>query len=185
MRTILSEANISLMKLREHYARSIEKRLEVKERVPYRLSISLKEEKADCKLGPIKWEELRIEDETLHRRKPQEVLIRLYQEGYSGGGEPFYWLDARAYMEKEPLKYHVERARDIIHLLHLCGCKKIQVGLNKIHLVQREEDNKILLQIQREITWNDFLLGREIRYFDPRLIKIVVPGDVLLEGLKK
>lgn len=186
VRTILSEANISLMKLRERYARSIEERLEEKEIWPRRITMILKEDMASVTLGPMEWEEIRLEeDSNLNRRKPLDSFIRLRQKGFLDNNRPFYWLDARAYLEKDQLEKYASMASSMEELLQMCGCQKIQFSENRISLVQRSDEPSLALKLERDICWSDFIIGRETRYYLPEAVELMVPGEVILSSLGK
>ncbi len=168
------------MKLRERYARSMERRLKSRELLPQRITISTKDGKVPFAIGPLSWEELRVEKSYLHRRKPQEALIYLRQEGTLGDEKAFYWFEAHTYLEKDLLEQNISRARNLNDLLSLCDCEKVHHSHNTISLVNAEEDGRILIQLQRDIIWNDYIIGREKHRFDLNKVELSVPGEVML-----
>ncbi|MFW6381024.1 MAG: GntR family transcriptional regulator, partial [Bacillota bacterium] len=85
VRTILSEANISLMKLREKYARNMEKRLKSGKSDSLQAKVSLRQEYSynDLKVGEIKVEPLSEKSfPEIRRIQEDDCLTRIYQVQY-------------------------------------------------------------------------------------------------------
>lgn len=189
VRTILSEANISLMKLREKYARNMEKRLKSNREVQLQAKVSLKNNYSfnQLKVGKIKVEKIKNEDKYLDIKKINEndELIKIYQLKFIDEN-PYILHKLITYMEKDINGQRIKNLNSIYDLLGRKGINRLQFMDNVISVILPDknlskyfdkEDN--LIKIERKVLLNKISIGIEKMYLQSKYIEILFPGEII------
>jgi DNA-binding GntR family transcriptional regulator len=190
VRTILSEANISLMELREKYARNMEERLAGDKSNLQQATIKLLEKDKDFETGDISINKIKdVEFDDLVRTKPQERLYKIVQEKL---------VDNKVYGWQEIITYlssgiNQERLSNLNSLYELFGDKGINNVKFRNNVIQVEAANPILetrlnfkgeenlvMKSQRVILIDKLPIGIENYYFDANSIQLVFPGELVV-----
>lgn len=190
VRTILSEANISLMKLREKYARSMEKRLE-NQHVDGDLKayIRTKQQGKKVKLGEIQYSV--IYDHSKYKQINQiragDQLYRLTQLR-SLAGTPFCLHEIVAYL---PKSLDLDGLKNLDFLYDKFG----ELGYGRIRFMKntfkfRPADKELremlglkeplVIQNERTILMNAVSVGLENYYFNYDQIELILPGELVI-----
>jgi len=189
VRTILSEANISLMKLREKYARNMEKRLKSNREVQLQAKVSLKNNYSfnQLKVGKIKVEKIKNENKYLDIKKINEndELIKIYQLKFIDEN-PYILHKLITYMEKDINGQRIKNLNSIYDLLGRKGINRLQFMDNVISIILPDknlskyfdkEDN--LIKIERKVLLNKIAIGIEKIYLQSKYIEILFPGEII------
>ncbi|ACL69254.1 hypothetical protein [Halothermothrix orenii] len=189
VRTILSEANISLMKLREKYARNMEKRLENTNYQELQAKVTLREEYSYNNLnsGKIMVES---EDESrfpeIKRIKEGDELIKIYQVQYVDE-TPYCLHELVTFMEKDINRERVKNLDSIYDLLGRKGINRLQFMNNVITLEKPGktlknifEDEVDLIVSKRTVLLNKIPIGIEKVYLRGDLTKVEFPGEIVV-----
>ncbi|MFW6035872.1 MAG: GntR family transcriptional regulator [Halothermotrichaceae bacterium] len=189
VRTILSEANISLMKLREKYARNMEKRLKNDEHNELQAKVSLREEYSYNDLGISKIE-IESADENnyseIERFRQDDDLVKIFQV-QTIDDEPYYVHELITFMEKDINKRRIKNLESVYDLLGRKGINHLQFMNNVItiesptNIIRRYfsgADN--LLVSKRVVLLNKIPIGIEKMYIRTDLTKFEFAGEIVI-----
>jgi outer membrane lipoprotein-sorting protein len=189
VRTILSEANISLMELREKHACNMEQRLDGREKDLQKATIRLLKQDGELDASEVQMQEIKnVDFDELVRTKPEEKLYKIKQTRE---------VDAEKYGLQEIITYlspdiNQERIKDLDSLYELFGNKGINNLQFKNNVIQVEEADSILasqleiergapvVKSQRMIMLDKLTIGIENYYFDADNIQLVLPGELVV-----
>ncbi|GAB6138239.1 UTRA domain-containing protein [Halanaerobaculum tunisiense] len=189
VRTILSEANISLMELREKYARNMEQRLSGREADLQKATIQLLRQDGEVAASDVKLQQIDdFEFDELVQTDEEEELYKIVQ---------VRMIDNEAYGLQEVITYlssdiNQDRICNLDSLYELFGNKGVNNLKFKNNIIQVEEANAFLadkLDIDREspivksqrIMLIDKLpIGIENYYFDADSVQLVLPGELVV-----
>ncbi|MEJ6949932.1 GntR family transcriptional regulator [Natronospora cellulosivora (SeqCode)] len=189
VRTILSEANISLMKLREKYARNMEKRLKGDEYPELQAKVSLREEYSfnNLDIGRI---EIELADENLYpdieSLREDDELIKIYQV-QSVDEKPYCVHELITYMEKDLNKERLANLESVYDLLGRKGINNLQFLTNIITMESptnimkkyfKDVDN--ILVSTRMVLLNKIAIGIEKMYIRADLTKVEFSGELVV-----
>ncbi|MFW5992281.1 MAG: GntR family transcriptional regulator [Halanaerobiaceae bacterium] len=189
VRTILSEANISLMKLREKYARNMEKRLKGNKEFDLQAKVSLKSEYCynNMVTGSIQVESYDDSEYTeIQKIKEDDELIRIYQVQYVDEN-PYCIHELITYMDKDINRERLEQLDSIYDLLGRKGINRLQF-MNSIITVERPgkgtkeyfDDDDYLIASNRTVLLNKIPIGIERIYLKSELAKMEFPGEIVV-----
>ncbi|NLM97067.1 MAG: GntR family transcriptional regulator [Halanaerobiaceae bacterium] len=189
VRTILSEANISLMKLREKYARNMEKRLKSDEHSELQAKVSLRDEYSYNSLVTSKIE-IEKADENLYpdieRFRESDELVRIFQI-QSVDDKPYCIHELITYMERDINRERLENLESVYDLLGRKGINNLQFMNNIITIESPSEpvnrhfqgvDNIILNK--RMVLLNKIPIGIEKMYIRADLAKVEFAGELVI-----
>ena len=190
VRTILSEANISLMELREKYARNMEQRLAGEKSDLQQATIKLLEKDKDFEAGEInikKIDDLEFND--LVRTKPDEMLYKIIQEKLVDN-QVYGWQEIITYLSSD---INQDRLTHLNSLYELFGDKGINNVKFRNNIIKVEQANSILerrldfngkqnlvMKSQRIILIDKLPIGIENYYFDANSIQLIFPGELVV-----
>ncbi len=189
VRTILSEANISLMKLREKYARNMEKRLENNEQDDLQVKVSLREEYSYNNLN---CDQIKIEiiDENeypdIQRIRPDDELVRIYQVQYVDEN-PYCVHELITYMDSTFNKERLENLNSIYDLLGRQGINRLQF-MNNVMTVESPREllnrhfngSENVLISKRVVLLNKIPIGVERLSIRTDLTKVEFSGEIVV-----
>lgn len=188
VRTILSEANISLMKLREKYARNMEKRLENDEHQELQAKVSLREEYSynNLKSGDIEIEQA---DENqfpdIQRIRHNDELVKIYQVQMVDEA-PYCVHELITYLDRDVNMDRLENLDSIYDLLGRKGINRLQF-MNNIITVERptgmvrryfNDDNVIVSK--RVVLLNKIPIGIERIYIRSDVTQVEFAGEIVV-----
>ncbi|WP_027339337.1 hypothetical protein [Halonatronum saccharophilum] len=189
VRTILSEANISLMDLREKYARNMEERLAVKGANLQKATVKLLKDKGEINVGKINLKRVdNLQFRELVKRNPKEELYKIVQTKFVDGA-PYSIQEIITYLSSD---INEERIADLESLYELFGNKGIEGFKFRNNVVQVERGNPIIssqlslqdsdpiVKSQRVILIDKMPIGIENYYFDANSIQLVFPGELVV-----
>ena len=189
VRTILSEANISLMKLREKYARNMEKRLKSDEHSELQAKVSLREEYSfnNLDVGKI---EIELADENhfpnIESLRENDELIKIYQV-QSVDDKPYCVHELITYMEKDLNKERLANLESIYDLLGRKGINNLQFLNNIItmdsptDIMKRYfQDVDNILVSTRIVLLNKIAIGVEKMHIRADLTKVEFSGELVV-----
>ncbi|MFO7819399.1 MAG: GntR family transcriptional regulator [Halanaerobacter sp.] len=190
VRTILSEANISLMELREKYARNMEQRLAGDRSDFQQATIKLLEKDKDFEAGEINIKEIdNLEFNDLVKTKADEELYKIVQEKLVES-QVCGWQEIITYLSSG---INGERLANLNSLYELFGDKGINNLKFRNNVIQVEEANPVLeerldfrgeynlvMKSQRIILIDKMPIGIENYYFDANSIQLVFPGELVV-----
>ncbi|OCL27554.1 GntR family transcriptional regulator [Orenia metallireducens] len=189
VRTILSEANISLMELREKYARNMEQRLAGKESNLQKATVRLLKEDGEVQASEITLQKISgFESQELIKTHPGEELFKITQKKL---------IDGRPYSLQEVITYlspdiNQERISNLDSLYELFGNKGVEGFKFRSNVVQLERYNPLMatrlglkeddpiIKSQRIILIDKMPIGIENFYFDANSIQLVFPGELVV-----
>ncbi|MEC9489052.1 MAG: GntR family transcriptional regulator [Halanaerobium sp.] len=190
VRTILSEANISLMKLRERYARSMEKRLE-SQHVDGDLKayIRLKEQGQKIKLGKINYS--LVEDGLKYQQVNQlRSGDRLYKvtQIRSMASSPICLHEVIAYLPEDVDLAGLDNLDELYDKFGELGYGRIRFMKNTFKFKPADKALRQLLKLkepmvihnERIIMMNTVPVGLENYYFNYDQIELVLPGELVI-----
>lgn len=189
VRTILSEANISLMKLREKYARNMEKRLENDEHTELQAKVSLREEYLNNALNSSKIE-IEDTDENLYpeiqRIRQDDELVKIYQVQFVDD-KAYCVHELITYLEKDINRERLENLESVYDLLGRKGINHLQFMSNVIMVDNptvnvREYFNDVenLLVSTRTVLLNKIPIGLERIYLRSDITKVEFAGELVI-----
>lgn len=189
VRTILSEANISLMNLREKYARNMEQRLEGKDNNLQKATVRLLKEEGDVQVSEIILRRIsNFECKELVKTHPDEELYKITQKKLVGG-RPYSLQEVITYLSTD---INQERISNLDSLYELFGSKGVEGFKFRSNVVQVEKFNPIvanqlgldneepIIKSQRVILIDKMPIGIENFYFDANSIQLVFPGELVV-----
>jgi len=189
VRTILSEANISLMELREKHARNMEERLDGRESELQKATIRLMQQDGDLETGQIQVQKLEeVDFDELIKTDVEEELYQIRQKKK---------VDQEVYALQEIITYlssdiNQNRLEDLNSLYELFGNKGINNLNFENNIIQVNQSNRILasqleiepeepvVKSQRTIKLDQLPIGIENYYFDADNIQLVLPGELVV-----
>lgn len=189
VRTILSEANISLMKLREKYARNMEKRLKNDEHSELQAKVSLREEYSFNSLITSKIE-IEAVDENLYpdieRFRENDELVRIYQV-QSVDEKPYCIHELITFMERDINRERVENLESVYDLLGRKGINNLQFMNNTItiespveHIIRHFQGVDNIILNKRMVLLNKIPIGIEKMYIRADLTKVEFAGELVV-----
>ncbi|PRX25245.1 hypothetical protein BX659_1226 [Orenia metallireducens] len=189
VRTILSEANISLMELREKYARNMEQRLAGKESNLQKATVRLLKEDGDIKVSEITLQRISNFDcRELMKTHPDEELYKITQKKLIDG-KPYSLQEIITYLSTD---INQERIANLDSLYELFGNKGVEGFKFRSNVVQVESYNPLIstnlglkeedpiIKSQRLILIDKMPIGVENFYFDANSIQLVFPGELVV-----
>lgn len=189
VRTILSEANISLMKLREKYARNMEQRLKNDEHSELQAKVSLREEYSynNLNTGNIEIEQANENDyPSIERIGQGDELVKIYQVQYVDDS-PYCVHELITFMEKGLNEERIENLESIYDLLGRKGINHLQFMNNIITVESPKEiikrffqDNGNVLVSERTVLLNKIPIGIEKIYIRTDLTQMEFAGEIVI-----
>lgn len=189
VRTILSEADISLMKLREKYARNMEERLQVKDGNSQKAEIRLTNQQGDMETGKVRFNQIAEQEfDELQRIDSEQELYKVSQRQLVDG-EPFGLQEVITYLDSEVMK---EKSQDLNSLYELFGEDSLSKLKFKNNVMQVETANQFLAKLldidrdapiiksQRLILIGKLPVAIENCFFDANEVELVVPGEFVI-----
>lgn len=189
VRTILSEANISLMKLRERYARNMEQRLENTKENDLQAKVILRPEYSYNNLitGDINIDCYDRDDAPeVKKISPDDELIKIYQVQYVDEN-PYCVHELITYMDSNLNRERLEKLDSIYDLLGRKGINRLQFMSNvitvekpdKIYLKYFDKEDQLLVT-SRNVLLNRIPIGVERMYIKGDLIMLELPGEIVI-----
>lgn len=189
VRTILSEANISLMELREKYARSMEKRLETKDEPDFKMALKLKPTNGDMEISELGIEKLLDEEfEDLQKINNEENLWRIRETCHSGG-RPFCVKELISYFTNDLNNENIEDLGSVYNLFAGKGINRLQFMENIVRFEKPDElvrkklnltKHENTLVISRYILLNKIPIGLQKYYLCPEEVEMTFPGELVM-----
>ncbi len=189
VRTILSEANISLMKLREKYARSMEKRLQTHDEPEPDKVLKLKPFKGSMETGDLGIDQMLDEEfEGLQKMGRDERLWRLNQVFYSNGN-PCCVKEVIAFFGEDLVDVRLSSLEDVYELFSRKGINHLQYmdcvvridhvddHIRKLLGIKRTEMSMV---ISRYIFMNKIPVGVENYYLCPDKVEMRFSGKLVM-----
>ncbi|KXS42794.1 MULTISPECIES: UTRA domain-containing protein [unclassified Candidatus Frackibacter] len=189
VRTILSEANISLMKLREKYARNMEERLQVKESNSQKAEVRLINQKGEVTTGKIKLSKITNKEfRDLRKTHPEQELYKISQKRMIDG-EIFGVQEIITYLNPEINK---ERIENLDSLYELFGDQSVNKLNFKNNIMQVENANQFLAKLlgisnnnpiiksQKLILIAQMPIAIENCFFDADKVQLIIPGELIV-----
>ncbi len=189
VRTILSEANISLMKLREKYARNMEKRLENNKYHDLQAKVSLREEYSynNLQVGEIGVESF-AEDvfPEIRKIKEDDELMKIFQVQYVDES-PYCIHELITYMDNDINRERLRNLDSIYDLLGRKGINRLQFMSNVIIVekpnkdyIKYFKDSDYIIVSKRTVLLNRIPIGVERLYLKGELTKMEIPGEIVI-----
>jgi hypothetical protein len=189
VRTILSEANISLMKLREKYARNMEKRLKNDGQSELQAKVSLRDEYSYNNLNTGKIEIEKADENQfpeIQRFRQDDELIKIYQVQMVDE-KPYCGHELITFMEKDLNKERLDNLESVYDLLGRKGINHLQFMNNVITIDSPREvikryfdDVENLLVSKRTVLLNKIPIGIERIYIRADLTKVEFAGEIVI-----
>jgi len=189
VRTILSEANISLMKLREKYARNMEKRLENNNYDDLQAKVSLREEYSYNKLSSGKIMVKTVDEKkysNINKIKEDDELVKIFQVLYVDQ-KPYCIHELITYMDMGINKERLENLESIYDLLGRKGINRLQFMNNLIFaekvdksLFEYFSNDDYVITSKRTVLLNKIPIGLEKIYLQADLARIKFPGEIVV-----
>lgn len=189
VRTILSEANISLMKLREKYARSMEKRLQTPEETENTLSVSLRPVHGQMEVADLGIEELLEEEyDDLQKINKEERLWRIHQL-HQTDRKPFCVKELITFFPDDLTAETLESLESVYELFGRKGINRLQFKEHIVRFEQPTEETRLrlgltkselVMVVSRYILLNKISIGTENYYFKADQIQMSIPGELVM-----
>ncbi|MGM0472228.1 MAG: GntR family transcriptional regulator [Bacillota bacterium] len=189
VRTILSEANISLMKLREKYARNMEKRLQIKDGEAQKAEIRLINQNYDTYTTDLKFTKLTKQSfRELRKTDPEQELYKVSQKQLVGKG-PFGIQEVITYLNSDRI---TDETKKLDSLYELFGTKSLSKLQFKNNIMQVEAANQVLAQLlevksgdpiiksQRLILIGKIPIAIENCFFAADQVQLILPGEFVI-----
>lgn len=189
VRTILSEANISLMKLREKYARNMEKRLKMDEQYELQAKVSLRD---GYEYNSLQASDIFIEkaDENqfpeISRFRVDDELVKIYQI-QSVDDKPYCIHELITYLDKDINKERLQNLESVYDLLGRKGINNLQFMSNIITIEKPVEiidkyfpEVDSLLLSRRLVLLNKIAIGLERFFIRTDLTKVEFAGELVV-----
>lgn len=189
VRTILSEANISLMKLREKYARNMEKRLKNDEQYELQAKVSLRDEYSYNDLNPESIEVEQVDENQfpeIQRFREEDELIKISQV-QAVDDRPYCVHELITYLDKDVNQERLENLQSVYDLLGRKGINNLQF-MNNVIIVESPADIirkyfpdvENVLVSNRMILLNKIPIGIERIYLRTDLTKVEFAGELVI-----
>lgn len=190
VRTILSEANISLMKLREKYAKNMEKRLKNNKYNDLQAKVSLREEYTynNVKTGDIKVEpyDNNNDNEVIKKIKEDDEMMKISQVQYVDDS-PYCVHELITYMDSNVNKERLENLDSIYDLLGRKGINRLKFMNNiikvrkpgKAYLEYFKENDNVLV-CERIVLLNKIPIGIEKIHLQGDLTEMEFSGEIVV-----
>ncbi len=189
VRTILSEANISLMELREKYARNMEQRLAGKESNLQKATVRLLKGDGEVNASEVIMRKIAdIDCKELVKTHPDEELYKITQKKLVNN-KPYSLQEIITYLSSD---INQERISNLDSLYELFGSKGVDGFKFRSNVVQVEKFNPLIanklglnnddpiIKSQRVILIDKMPIGLENFYFDANSIQLVFPGELVV-----
>ena len=183
VRTILSEANISLMQLRKRYARSMERRLKVREGGGYQALVKIISGDGEIRLGEVRVEEV---EEELSFFDFDDNLFRLLQTRYRGekpyclhelitAGQNFVF---KGQNDEKPLYSLLEvKEKDLSFRSSVIRVERADRLWRNELLLQEDEP---VLMVERDVLQGKDTVAREKFILDAEIIEFILQGELVI-----
>ena len=190
VRTILSEADISLMKLRKKYAKNMEERLKSSEYQDLQAKVSLKQEynNSNIETGNIQIKPIEEGKEfsELKRIQPDDELVKIFQV-QTIDGNPYCLHELITYMDKDVNKERLRNLDSIYDLLGQKGINKLKF-MNNVIMVEKPtdeyqeffEDEENIVSCERTVLLSKIPIGIERIYIKGDVTKMEFPGEIVV-----
>ena len=189
VRTILSEANISLMKLREKYARNMEERLQVKESASQETEIRLINQKGEVVAGYIKLSKITDKEfRELRKISADQELYKISQKRMVDK-EVFGVQEIITYLSPEINKERIQNLDSLYELFGSRGFNKLNFKNNIMEVEIANEflskllgidKGKPIIKSQRLILIGKMPIAIENCFFDAEEVQLIVPGEFVI-----
>lgn len=189
VRTILSEANISLMKLREKYARNMEKRLKNDKDDDLQAKVSLRQEYTYNNLNVGNIEVDKCEENNfpeIKKIKEDDELVRIFQVQYVDEN-PYCLHELITFMDKGINKDRLKNLDSIYDLLGRKGINRLQFMNNVITVDKPGKENKkyfkdddYIIITTRVVLLNRIPIGIERLHLKSDLTRMEFPGEIIV-----
>ncbi len=189
VRTILSEANISLMKLREKYAKNMEKRLKNSKYNDLQAKVSLREEYSynNIETGKIMvepYDEDRYDE--IRKIREDDELVKISQVQFVDEN-PYCIHELITYMDSNVNTERLEHLESIYDLLGRKGINRLRFMNNiitvrkpgKEYLEYFSEDDNVLV-CERTVLLNKIPIGIERIHLQGDLTKMEFSGEIVV-----
>lgn len=189
VRTILSEANISLMKLREKYARSMEKRLQTSEESKMQMAVRLRPINGDMEIGDIGIDLILEEEyEELQKINKEERLWRIKQIYYNNG-KSFCVKEIIAFFQDDLTREAMISEDSVYSLFSRKGINNLDVKENVVKFELATKDiaeilglsrNENIMVVYRYIFLNKLAVGVEKYYLRSEKVQMSFLGQLIM-----
>jgi len=189
VRTILSEANISLMKLREKYARNMEKRLQSNGQTGLQAKVRVRDEYSYNTLNTGKIEVEKADENDfpdIQCFRQDDEMFRIFQVQLVDE-KPYCVHELITFMEKDINKERMDNLESIYDLLGRKGINHLQFMDNVITIESpREIINRFftgaesLFLSKRTVLLNKIPIGMERLYIRADLTKVEFAGEIII-----
>ncbi len=189
VRTILSEANISLMKLRERYARNIEKRLAKHSPPELQAKVRLRDEYSSQHLssGEVIVEKIdKFSYDVIEKFKIDDKPYRVYQMQYVNN-KPYCLHELYTYLGSDVNKERLDDLENVYDLLGRRGIHHLKFMKNYLFLKEPDqnlldlfESDEYLLTSRRTVLLNKIPIGEEFLHISADLTRVEFPGEIVI-----
>ncbi len=189
VRTILSEANISLMKLREKYARSMERRLQTPEEVEMQLAVRLKPSSGDMEAGDFGVDVIFEEEyEELQKINKDERLWRIKQVYYNNG-KAFCVKELIAFFQDDLTREALASLDSVYGLFSRKGINYSDLTKNIVKFEEPSDDildilglpkKENAMVVYRYILLNKIPIGVEKYYLRSEKVELSFSGQLIM-----
>ncbi len=190
VRTILSEANISLMKLREKYAKNMEERLKNNKYNDLQAKVSLRDEYS---YNNVKTSNVTVETygdhndyEAIKKIKENDELMKISQVQYVDES-PYCVHELITYMDSNVNKERLENLDSIYDLLGRKGINRLKFMNNVIKVskpgkpyLEYFNENDNILVCERIVLLNRIPIGIEKMHLQGDLTKMEFSGEIVV-----
>jgi len=189
VRTILSEANISLMNLREKYARNMEERLKNNKNQDLQAKVSLKKEYSynnmvASDIGIEREDESKFAE--IRRITEDDELVKIYQIQFVDE-TPYCIHELITYMDSDLNHDRLANLESIYDLLGRKGINRLQFMDNVITIEKPARDydqyfssDDNLFSCRRTVLLNKIPIGIERIYLKADLTKMEISGEIVV-----
>ncbi|MCK8817125.1 UTRA domain-containing protein [Natroniella sulfidigena] len=189
VRTILSEANISLMELREKHARNMEQRLERKEYNLQKATVQLMKGKGKIEVGEIKFKRIKdVEVDELVKVEEEEELYKIVQKKLVDGN-PYGLQEIITYLSSNINQQRIADLDSLYELFNDNGLDNLKFRSNVMQVEKANpmlanklelKNNEPVIKSQRVILIDKLPVAIENYYFDANSIQLVFPGELVV-----
>ncbi|MCK8828089.1 UTRA domain-containing protein [Natroniella acetigena] len=189
VRTILSEANISLMELREKHARNMEQRLERKEYNLQKATVQLLKGKGKIEVGEIKFKKIEdVEVDELVKVSEEEELYKIVQKKLVDGN-PYGLQEVITYLSSNINQQRIADLDSLYELFNDNGLDNLKFRSNVMQVEKANpmlatklalEKSEPVIKSQRVILIDKLPIAIENYYFDANSIQLIFPGELVV-----
>ncbi|WP_408955783.1 UTRA domain-containing protein [Natroniella sp. ANB-PHB2] len=189
VRTILSEANISLMELREKHARNMEQRLERKEYNLQKATVQLLKGKGKIEVGEINFKKIEdVEVDELVKVSEEEDLYKIVQKKLVDGN-PYGLQEVITYLSSNINQQRIADLDSLYELFNDNGLDNLKFRSNVMQVEKANpmlatklglEQSEPVIKSQRVILIDKLPIAIENYYFDANSIQLIFPGELVV-----